>query len=89
MFVCIFSLLGTFEVQLWYLSQLNFQVFIPLALYLRVCKIFDCVRENKEKGFVSKEGSKIDYQKLALGALEEVRHVFARVVFDTIYLLKS
>lgn len=64
-------------------------VFIPLALYLRVCKIFDCVRENKEKGFVSKEGSKIDYQKLALGALEEVRHVFARVVFDTIYLLKS
>lgn len=43
--------------------------------------------ENKEKGFVSKKGSKIDYQMLALGALQEGRHVFARVVFDTIYPL--
>ncbi|XP_022844977.1 uncharacterized protein LOC111368045 isoform X2 [Olea europaea var. sylvestris] len=62
-------------------------VYIPLALYLRVCKIFECVRGGKEKGFVSKQGSKIDYELLALGSLKEVRHVFARVVFDTIYPL--
>lgn len=62
-------------------------VFLPLALYLRVCKIFECVRAGKEKGFVSKQGSKIDYELLALGSLKEVRHVFARVVFDTIYPL--
>ncbi|KAL0355026.1 UNVERIFIED_CONTAM: Poly(A) polymerase I [Sesamum radiatum] len=61
------------------------QVFFPLALYLRVCKIFECVGGGKEKGFVPKHGSKIDYELLAMGRLKEVRHVFARVVFDTIY----
>uniref|UniRef100_A0A5B7BUX5 Polynucleotide adenylyltransferase n=1 Tax=Davidia involucrata TaxID=16924 RepID=A0A5B7BUX5_DAVIN len=60
-------------------------VFISLALYLRVCKIFECVREGKEKGFVPKQGSKIDYELLAMGSLQEVRHVFARIVFDTVY----
>nr|XP_033513505.1 CCA-adding enzyme-like isoform X4 [Nicotiana tomentosiformis] len=62
-------------------------VFIPLALYLRTCKVFQCVRMGKEKGFVAKQGSKIDYELLALGSLQEVRHVFARIVFDTIYPL--
>ncbi|OIT36712.1 PREDICTED: uncharacterized protein LOC109241730 isoform X1 [Nicotiana attenuata] len=62
-------------------------VFIPLALYLRACKVFQCVRMGKEKGFVAKQGSKIDYELLALGSLQEVRHVFARIVFDTIYPL--
>nr|XP_009790371.1 PREDICTED: uncharacterized protein LOC104237840 isoform X2 [Nicotiana sylvestris] len=62
-------------------------VFIPLALYLRSCKVFQCVRMGKEKGFVAKQGSKIDYELLALGSLQEVRHVFARIVFDTIYPL--
>lgn len=61
------------------------QVFIPLALYLRVCKIFECVRVGKEKGFVPKQGSNIHHDLLTLGNLQEVRHVFARVVFDTIY----
>lgn len=60
-------------------------VFIPLTLYLRVCKIFECVRSGKEKEFIPKEGSKIDHELLALGSLQEVRHVFARVVFDTVY----
>ncbi|CAI9113189.1 OLC1v1013754C1 [Oldenlandia corymbosa var. corymbosa] len=60
-------------------------VLISLALYLRVCKIFDCVKGGREKGFVPKRGSKIKHEELALGALHEVRHVFARVVFDTIF----
>ena len=34
-----------------------------------------------------KQGSKIDYESLAVGNLPEVRHIFARVVFDTIYPL--
>lgn len=42
---------------------------------------------GKEKGFVAKKGNKIDYELLASGSLQEVRHVFARVVFDTIYPL--
>ncbi|XP_027124606.1 uncharacterized protein [Coffea arabica] len=60
-------------------------VFIPLALYLKVCKIFECVRAGKERGFVPKQGSKIHHELLALGSLQEVRHVFARVVFDALY----
>ncbi|KAE9453622.1 hypothetical protein C3L33_14492, partial [Rhododendron williamsianum] len=62
-------------------------VFISLDLYLRVCKMFECARLGKEKGFVAKQGSKIDYDLLALGSLQEVRHVFARVVFDTVFPL--
>ena len=50
--------------------------------------MFECVREGKEKGFVPKQGSKINYELLALGSLQEVRHVFARIVFDTVYPLK-
>ncbi|XP_057466453.1 uncharacterized protein LOC130755899 isoform X1 [Actinidia eriantha] len=63
-------------------------VFIPLGLYLKVCRMFECVREGKEKGFVPKQGSKINYELLALGSLQEVRHVFARIVFDSVYPLK-
>ncbi|KAL4347448.1 hypothetical protein GQ457_17G018470 [Hibiscus cannabinus] len=60
-------------------------VFIPLALYLKVCKVFECVTMGGEKGFVAKQGSRINYESLALGSLREVRHTFARVVFDTVY----
>ncbi|XP_068666937.1 uncharacterized protein [Aristolochia californica] len=61
-------------------------VFIPLTLYLKVCKIFDCVKRNgPEKGFVPKRGSKINYESLAEGGMQEIRHTFARVVFDTVY----
>ncbi|KAI8024339.1 Poly(A) polymerase I [Camellia lanceoleosa] len=60
-------------------------VFISLALSLKVSTIFECVRRGKEKGFVPKRGSRIDYESLALGRLHEVRHMFARIVFDTIY----
>ncbi|KAK7826963.1 poly(a) polymerase i [Quercus suber] len=63
-------------------------VFIPLGLYLRVCRIFECVRDGAEKGFVAKQGSKIDYESLALGGMQEVRHIFARIVFDTVYPLR-
>ena len=61
------------------------QVFISLGLYLRVCRIFECVGGGGEKGFVAKRGSKIDYESLAHGGMQEVRHVFARIVFDTVY----
>lgn len=64
-------------------------VFIPLALYLKACKVCQCVRMGREKGFVAKQGSKIDYELLASGSLQEVRHVFARIVFDTIYPLNT
>ena len=66
-------------------SSLNFQVFISPALTLKVVAIFECVRGGKERGFVPKRGSKIDYEALALGRLNEVRHMFARIVFDTVY----
>ncbi|XVF11444.1 hypothetical protein REPUB_Repub08aG0028100 [Reevesia pubescens] len=62
-------------------------VFIPLPLFLKVCKVFECVRKCAENGFVAKEGSRIDYELLALGSLRELRHTFARVVFDTVYPL--
>ncbi|XP_059443872.1 uncharacterized protein LOC132175828 [Corylus avellana] len=62
-------------------------VFIPLGSYLKVCRIFECVRAGPEKGFVTKQGRKIDYESLALGGMQEVRHVFARIVFDTVYPL--
>ncbi|KAL6503046.1 hypothetical protein OROHE_023948 [Orobanche hederae] len=60
-------------------------VFIPPQLYLRACRIFDCVRGGREKGFVPRHDSKVDYELLAMGSLSEVRYIFARVVFDTIY----
>ncbi|TXG54440.1 hypothetical protein EZV62_019696 [Acer yangbiense] len=62
-------------------------VFIPLALYLRVSRIFECVIGRAERGFVSKQGGDIDYESLAMGSLPEVRHTFARIVFDTVYPL--
>lgn len=63
-------------------------VLIPLSLYLKVCKIFGCVgRNGKEKDFVPKLGSKINYECLAQGGLQEVRHTLARVIFDTVYPL--
>ncbi|TYJ98423.1 CCA-adding enzyme [Cucumis melo var. makuwa] len=61
-------------------------VFIPLVVYLKVCKIFECVVEGAERGFVPKRG-KINYECLALGNVPELRHVFARIVFDTVYPL--
>ncbi|CAE6075544.1 unnamed protein product [Arabidopsis arenosa] len=60
-------------------------VFIPLQLYLDARRIFECVKENRQKGFVPKQDSKIDYTSLSSGNLPEVRHVFARVVFDTVF----
>ncbi|XP_051148011.1 uncharacterized protein LOC127263101 [Andrographis paniculata] len=64
-------------------------VFFPLPLYLRACKIFECIGGGGEriKRCGGKHGSKIDYEWLAMGSVKEVRHVFARVVFDTIYPL--
>ncbi|KAI3958670.1 hypothetical protein MKW98_030335 [Papaver atlanticum] len=60
-------------------------VIIPLACYTRVLRIFDCVKGSQRKGFTPRRGNKIDYEYLAMGKLEEVQYVFARVVFDTIY----
>ena len=63
-------------------------VFIPLGMYLKALSIFDCVKVNSGKKFLSKQGRKIDYGSLVQGELEEIRHVFARIVFDTIYPLR-
>ncbi|KAH7516797.1 hypothetical protein FEM48_Zijuj10G0172800 [Ziziphus jujuba var. spinosa] len=60
-------------------------VFISLALSLRVCKIFECIGRGMGKGTVPRRGEKINYESLALGNLPEVRHTFARIVFDTVY----
>lgn len=66
-------------------SSLVWQVFISIELYSRVCKIFECVKVGKRKGIIAKQGSKIDHELLSLGNLQEVRHVFARILFDTVY----
>ncbi|KAI3672359.1 hypothetical protein L6452_38443 [Arctium lappa] len=63
-------------------------VFISWALSLKVCSMFECVKRVKNQRLVRKEGREIDYDSLALGRLQEVRDVFGRVVFDTIYPLK-
>ncbi|KAF9686122.1 hypothetical protein SADUNF_Sadunf03G0125400 [Salix dunnii] len=60
-------------------------VFIPMSLFLRVSKIFECVGRGTETRFVRRQGRKINYESLARGSLEEVRHVFARIVFTTVY----
>ncbi|ERN06178.1 uncharacterized protein LOC18434369 [Amborella trichopoda] len=60
-------------------------VFIPLQVYLKVSKLFECVQGGKEKGFVPKRGKTLNYESLAQGGLREVRHTFARIVFDTVY----
>ncbi|KAK7291526.1 hypothetical protein RIF29_06742 [Crotalaria pallida] len=62
-------------------------VFIPLGLYLKTVSIFDSVKVSSRRKFLSKQGKKIDYESLAQGDLQEIRHVFARVVFDTVYPL--
>ncbi|KAL3021292.1 hypothetical protein AAZX31_05G188000 [Glycine max] len=62
-------------------------VLIPIPMYLRALNFFDCVRVSASKNFLSKQGRQIDYESLARGDLLEVRHVFARIVFDTVYPL--
>ncbi|XP_050225854.1 uncharacterized protein LOC126675283 isoform X2 [Mercurialis annua] len=62
-------------------------VIISLMLYTKTCEIFKCVRHGKERGFIPKQGSRIKYESVALGNLQELRHVFARIVFDTVYPL--
>jgi len=63
-------------------------VFIPLQLYLRAGRIFDCVKNEETRiGFEAKQGSKIEYGSLNSGYFPEIRHVFARVVFDTVFPL--
>ncbi|XP_055818746.1 uncharacterized protein LOC129887606 isoform X2 [Solanum dulcamara] len=60
-------------------------VFISWTLSQKVSTIFECVKRGKEKDFRRKRGRKIDYEALALGKLREVRHIFAMVVFDTVF----
>ncbi|ESW31975.1 hypothetical protein PHAVU_002G283000 [Phaseolus vulgaris] len=62
-------------------------VVIPLSMYLKALNFFDCVRVSAGKNFLSKKGREIDYESLARGDLLEVRHVVARIVFDTVYPL--
>ncbi|KAI3727093.1 hypothetical protein L1987_66902 [Smallanthus sonchifolius] len=67
--------------------ELGSSVLISLHLYLKAVKIFECVNQGKEARFVQKQGSKINYEMLAMGSVQEVRHMFARIVFDTVYPL--
>ncbi|CAN0906122.1 Poly(A) polymerase I [Linum grandiflorum] len=72
-------------------------VFIPLQLYLKARNMFECV--GGQRGYSAKqEGSRrrssssssrrrINHELLSAGSLQEVRHTFARVVFDTVYPL--
>ncbi|XP_027920697.1 uncharacterized protein LOC114178797 [Vigna unguiculata] len=62
-------------------------VLIPLAMHLKALNFFDCVRVSADENYSSKQGREIDYDYLARGDLPEVRHVFARIVFDTVYPL--
>lgn len=63
----------------------NLQVFIPPQTLQQVCEIFECIRRGIESGFVLDQDREIDYEPLAQGCLQEVRHVFGRIVFDTVY----
>ncbi|KAJ4790882.1 Poly (A) polymerase [Rhynchospora pubera] len=61
-------------------------VFIPLPAYQEVCRIFECIMDKeRENNFLCKSGKGINYYNLSHGSLSEVRYVFARVVFDTVY----
>ncbi|KAJ8773541.1 hypothetical protein K2173_005787 [Erythroxylum novogranatense] len=60
-------------------------IFIPAAMSSRVCKIFECVTRGMGDGFVAKCGRKIQSESLAMGSLPEIRHAFARIIFDTVY----
>ncbi|XP_076891787.1 uncharacterized protein LOC143543324 [Bidens hawaiensis] len=62
-------------------------VFISLHMYLKAVNIFECVNQGKEARFVPKQGGKINYEMLAIGSIQELRHVFARIVFDTVFPL--
>lgn len=50
---------------------------------MRVHKIFECV--SRAKRSVSRRGSRTDYDSSASENLTEVRRLFARIVFDTVY----
>lgn len=62
-------------------------MFIPLELYVKAFNIFECVKRSAVKRSLSKQGMKIDYESLANGDIQEIRHVFARIVFDTVFPL--
>ncbi|KAA0044511.1 poly(A) polymerase I isoform X1 [Cucumis melo var. makuwa] len=59
-------------------------VFISQPLSTSVCKIFECIRSYNGNVSVPKI-SRINHYALARGNLPEVRHAFARIVFDTVY----
>ncbi|KAJ6837288.1 putative poly(A) polymerase I [Iris pallida] len=61
-------------------------VIVPLQVYLKVCRVFECVdSRGRDASFHPKRVTKINYSSLGSGSLSEVRHVLARVVFDTVY----
>jgi hypothetical protein len=57
-----------------------------LQAYREACDIFNCIiHKERERNFVPKTDRKINYCNLLHGTLSEVRYVFARVVFDTMF----
>lgn len=45
------------------------------------------MKRSAGKKSLSKQGMRIDYAALATGNIQEIRHVFARIVFDTVFPL--
>lgn len=62
-------------------------VYIPMTLYLKARRVFEFTREDGARGFVPKRGTKINYESLAAGSLQELRYMFGRIVFETIFPL--
>jgi hypothetical protein len=57
-----------------------------LQAYREACDVFNCIiHKERERNFVPKTDRKINYCNLLHGTLSEVRYVFARVVFDTMF----
>ncbi|CAA0831774.1 Polynucleotide adenylyltransferase family protein [Striga hermonthica] len=50
-------------------------VFFPWQLYLRGCKIFDCVQDGKEEGFVPKHGPKLDKRAVWINRTRRAQHL--------------
>ncbi|KAJ0037617.1 hypothetical protein Pint_23805 [Pistacia integerrima] len=59
--------------------------FVPPEISEDICKIFECVRYGMERGSVPKLEKEINYELLALGNLQETRHLFGRIVLNTVY----
>ncbi|KAJ0037618.1 hypothetical protein Pint_23804 [Pistacia integerrima] len=59
--------------------------FVPPETSEDICKIFECAGYGMVLGSVPKLEKEINYELLALGNLQETRHLFGRIVLNTVY----